>query len=77
MRASPRRYDPVFYVQVKLDPRNADAWNALGANYWKKGDVVNAKSCFEGGATQVRLPAAEICLGATMYSSDVCAHALT
>ena len=45
----------VFARQVKLDPKNADAWNALGLNYWKKQDLVAAKACFEGGATQVLL----------------------
>jgi len=34
---------------LKLDPSNVDAWNTLGTVFWKKGDLVQAKRCFEGG----------------------------
>ena len=34
---------------LKLDPSIVDAWNALGTVFWKKGDLVQAKRCFEGG----------------------------
>jgi len=33
---------------VKLDPSLVEAWNELGESYWKKGDWVTAKTCFEG-----------------------------
>lgn len=33
---------------IKLDPRLGDAWNALGECYWYKGDMEEAKNCFEG-----------------------------
>jgi len=33
---------------VKLDPAMVDAWNELGTCVWKKGDLVQAKSCFKG-----------------------------
>ncbi|KDO30338.1 hypothetical protein SPRG_05049 [Saprolegnia parasitica CBS 223.65] len=32
---------------AKLDPCNLDAWVALGNCFWKKGDLVLAKHCFE------------------------------
>lgn len=32
---------------VKLDPTYVDAWNELGEAYWRGGDSVQAKSCFE------------------------------
>ena len=35
---------------IKLDPRLGDAWNALGECYWYKGDMEEAKNCFEGEA---------------------------
>ena len=34
---------------LKLDPSNVDAWNTLGTVFWKKGDLLQAKRCFEGG----------------------------
>tara|TARA_Y200000002_G_C22462239_1_gene570880 strand:+ start:61 stop:609 length:549 start_codon:yes stop_codon:yes gene_type:complete len=34
---------------LKLDPNNVDAWNTLGTVFWKKGDLLQAKRCFEGG----------------------------
>ncbi|XP_040579800.1 tetratricopeptide repeat protein 5 isoform X2 [Lepeophtheirus salmonis] len=37
---------------VKLDPSIIDAWNHLGECYWKKGDLNNAKICFEGALNQ-------------------------
>jgi len=33
---------------IKLDPRLSDAWNALGECYWYKGDMEEARNCFEG-----------------------------
>nr|XP_022337699.1 tetratricopeptide repeat protein 5-like isoform X2 [Crassostrea virginica] len=33
---------------VKLDPKLVEAWNQLGENYWKKGNVPLAKNCFTG-----------------------------
>jgi lipoprotein NlpI len=39
---------------VKLNPRLADAWNALGACLHKRGDLEGAKRCFEGGIEHVR-----------------------
>lgn len=33
---------------VKLNPKLFEAWNHLGECYWKKGDIQNAKNCFEG-----------------------------
>ncbi|XP_006007583.1 tetratricopeptide repeat protein 5 [Latimeria chalumnae] len=33
---------------VKLDPGLVEAWNQLGEVYWKKGDVMGAKTCFSG-----------------------------
>ncbi|XP_043914397.1 tetratricopeptide repeat protein 5 [Protopterus annectens] len=33
---------------VKLDPTLVEAWNQLGEVYWKKGQVVDAKTCFSG-----------------------------
>lgn len=33
---------------VKLNPTLVEAWNELGESYWKKGDWVTAKTCFEG-----------------------------
>lgn len=31
---------------VKLDPSLADAWSCLGNCFWKKGDLIAAKNCF-------------------------------
>uniref|UniRef100_A0A3Q2PQA2 Tetratricopeptide repeat domain 5 n=1 Tax=Fundulus heteroclitus TaxID=8078 RepID=A0A3Q2PQA2_FUNHE len=33
---------------VKLDPRLVEAWNILGDQYWKKGDLIASKNCFTG-----------------------------
>ncbi|XP_032438497.1 tetratricopeptide repeat protein 5 [Xiphophorus hellerii] len=33
---------------VKLDPCLVEAWNILGDQYWKKGDLVASKNCFTG-----------------------------
>ncbi len=40
-------------LQVKLDPKNTDAWSALGECFWKKGDVPAARNCFQCGVEQV------------------------
>jgi tetratricopeptide (TPR) repeat protein len=32
--------------QVKLDPSRVDAWCCLGNCFWKKGDLSQAKNCF-------------------------------
>merc|ERR1712173_180465 len=32
---------------VKLDPTYTEAWNELGESYWRNGDSVQAKNCFE------------------------------
>lgn len=37
---------------LKLDPTNVKAWNALGTVFWKKGDLIQAKRCFESGNTR-------------------------
>ncbi|KAH9361991.1 hypothetical protein HPB48_014930 [Haemaphysalis longicornis] len=33
---------------VKLNPKLAEAWNELGECYWKQGQTVKARNCFEG-----------------------------
>lgn len=33
---------------VKLNPKLVEAWNELGECYWKKGDILKARNCFEG-----------------------------
>ena len=33
---------------VKRDPSHIDAWNMLGETFWKKGNILGAKDCFEG-----------------------------
>ncbi|CAN7992141.1 unnamed protein product, partial [Ixodes hexagonus] len=33
---------------VKFNPKLVEAWNELGECYWKKGDIVKARNCFEG-----------------------------
>lgn len=42
---------------VKLDPKNTDAWSALGECFWKKGDVPAARNCFQCGVEQGVSPA--------------------
>ncbi|XP_017291643.1 tetratricopeptide repeat protein 5 [Kryptolebias marmoratus] len=37
---------------VKLEPGLVEAWNTLGEQYWKKGDLVGAKNCFTGALQQ-------------------------
>lgn len=37
---------------VKLDPGLVEAWNILGEQYWKKGDLGGAKNCFTGALQQ-------------------------
>ncbi|XP_013885052.1 tetratricopeptide repeat protein 5 [Austrofundulus limnaeus] len=37
---------------VKLEPGLVEAWNTLGEQYWKKGDLVAAKNCFTGALQQ-------------------------
>jgi len=32
---------------VKLDPTYTEAWNELGESYWRNGDALQAKNCFE------------------------------
>ena len=39
--------------QTKLDPSHVDSWNALGNCFWKKGDLAQAASCYEGALKQV------------------------
>ncbi|XP_054609209.1 tetratricopeptide repeat protein 5 [Dunckerocampus dactyliophorus] len=37
---------------VKLEPGLLEGWNALGEQYWKKGDLTGAKNCFTGALQQ-------------------------
>lgn len=37
---------------VKLEPGLVEAWNILGEQYWKKGDLTAAKTCFTGALQQ-------------------------
>lgn len=39
---------------VKLEPGLVEAWNTLGEQYWKKGDLTGAKNCFTGALQQVK-----------------------
>ncbi|KAJ8261583.1 hypothetical protein GJAV_G00155970 [Gymnothorax javanicus] len=39
---------------VKLDPGLVEGWNTLGEQYWRKGDLVGAKSCFTGALQQCK-----------------------
>ena len=39
---------------VKLGPGLVEGWNTLGEQYWKKGDLTTAKTCFTGALQQVR-----------------------
>ena len=33
---------------VKRDPSHIEAWNMLGETFWKKGNLIASKDCFEG-----------------------------
>ncbi|XP_028838844.1 tetratricopeptide repeat protein 5 [Denticeps clupeoides] len=37
---------------VKLEPGLVDGWNTLGEQYWKKGDLAAARTCFTGALQQ-------------------------
>ncbi|KAM4536862.1 tetratricopeptide repeat protein 5 [Odontesthes bonariensis] len=37
---------------VKLEPGLVEAWNILGEQFWKKGDLAGAKNCFTGALQQ-------------------------
>ncbi|XP_046870037.1 tetratricopeptide repeat protein 5 [Hypomesus transpacificus] len=37
---------------VKLEPGLVEGWNTLGEQYWKKGDLTTAKTCFTGALQQ-------------------------
>ncbi|KAL0970214.1 hypothetical protein UPYG_G00238800 [Umbra pygmaea] len=37
---------------VKLKPGLVEGWNTLGEQYWKKGDLTTAKTCFTGALQQ-------------------------
>ncbi|KAM6908962.1 tetratricopeptide repeat protein 5 [Xenentodon cancila] len=37
---------------VKLEPGLVEAWNILGEQYWKKGDLTGANNCFTGALQQ-------------------------
>lgn len=40
---------------VKLEPGLVEGWNTLGEQYWKKGDLTAANTCFTGAQQQVSL----------------------
>ncbi|XP_071452469.1 tetratricopeptide repeat protein 5-like [Hetaerina americana] len=42
------RAEEALSKAVKLDPKLVDAWNELGECYWKKDDIIGAKTCFVG-----------------------------
>lgn len=52
---------------IKKNPTLIEAWNSLGECYWKKGDVIAAKDCFEGAIAYV---SSKLCssIGITEYS---------
>ncbi|XP_030636758.1 tetratricopeptide repeat protein 5 [Chanos chanos] len=37
---------------VKMEPGLVEGWNTLGEQYWKKGDLIAAKTCFTGALQQ-------------------------
>ncbi|KAL4623601.1 tetratricopeptide repeat protein 5 [Arapaima gigas] len=39
---------------VKLNPGLVEAWNCLGEQYWRKGDLAAAKTCFTGALQQCK-----------------------
>ncbi|GCC43937.1 hypothetical protein chiPu_0027743, partial [Chiloscyllium punctatum] len=39
---------------VKFEPGLVEAWNQLGEVYWKKGDIVAARTCFSGALTHCK-----------------------
>ncbi|KAG5846245.1 tetratricopeptide repeat protein 5 isoform X1 [Anguilla rostrata] len=39
---------------VKLDPGLVEGWNTLGEQYWRKGDLIGAKTCFTGALQQCK-----------------------
>lgn len=39
-------------LAVKQEPSLVEAWNTLGEQYWKKGDLIGAKNCFTGALQQ-------------------------
>lgn len=49
---------------VKLEPGLVEAWNTLGEQYWKKGDLIAAKTCFTGALQQV-------CVRENMYEGKI------
>ncbi|XP_061197158.1 tetratricopeptide repeat protein 5-like [Saccostrea echinata] len=46
--------EEILSKAVKLDPKLVEAWNQLGENYWKKGDVPLAKNCFTGALNHAK-----------------------
>lgn len=40
---------------VKLQPALTDAWNCLGECFWKKGDLLTARDCFQGAVEQSKV----------------------
>jgi len=51
-------YDPdterTLSRAVKLDASNVKAWNALANCFWKKGDLAQAKKCFQGAIDRAK-----------------------
>ncbi|XP_048827655.1 tetratricopeptide repeat protein 5 [Brienomyrus brachyistius] len=39
---------------VKLEPGLVEAWNTLGEQFWRKGDLAAAKTCFTGALQQCK-----------------------
>jgi tetratricopeptide (TPR) repeat protein len=39
--------------QVKLEPSDIEAWNALGHCFWKKGDLQGALNCYQEALQKV------------------------
>jgi len=37
---------------IKLMPTKKEAWEALGHVYWKKGDLLASRKCYEGSLEQ-------------------------
>jgi|GEM_PF-5122524 len=50
-------YDPkaedALSKSIKLDMKLYETWNELGESYWKKGDILEAKNCFQGALKHV------------------------
>jgi tetratricopeptide (TPR) repeat protein len=73
------QYDPAidaFYNEIKINPKNAEAWRELGVAFYKKGDFTKAEDALKQAIAITPDARANLFLGLTYEKQEDYSHAI-